>query len=66
MLSRSSVRRIVEQAGLAAPRQQKRPVQRYPQEGMLVQIDGSAMAGWRNNGKMSQNSVKRHETTSIS
>jgi transposase len=49
MLSRSSVRRIVEQAGLAPLRPHKRRIhrrrrQRYPQEGMLVQIDGSRHA----------------------
>src|SRR6266487_4344356 len=48
-LSRSSVRRIVEQAGLAATRRHKRRVhrrrrERYAQEGMLVQIDGSRHA----------------------
>ncbi len=48
-LSRSSVRRIVEQAGLAPPRSHKRRIhrrrrQRYPLEGMLVQIDGSRHA----------------------
>src|SRR6266571_5954977 len=48
-LSRSSVRRIMEQAGLAPPRSHKRRIhrrrrQRYPQEGMLVQIDGSRHA----------------------
>ena len=48
-LSRSSGRRIVEQAGLTPPRPHKRRVhrqrrQRYPQEGMLVQIDGSRPA----------------------
>ena len=46
ILSRSSVRRILEQAGIRSPRQ-RRPLkhrsrrERYPQEGMLVQIDGS-------------------------
>ena len=49
-LSRSSVRRIVEQAGLAAPRRHKRRVhrrrrERYPQQGMRLQIDGSRH-GW--------------------
>jgi transposase len=45
-LSRSSVRRILEKAGIGSPRQ-RRPAkhrcrrERYPQEGMLVQIDGS-------------------------
>jgi len=46
VLSRSSVRRILAQAGIASPRR-RRPAQhrsrreRYSQEGMLVQIDGS-------------------------
>lgn len=45
-LSRSSVRRILESAGIASPRR-RRPAkhrsrrERYSQEGMLVQIDGS-------------------------
>src|SRR5262244_496594 len=45
-LSRSSVRRIVEKSGIVSPRR-RRPAkhrsrrERYPQEGMLVQIDGS-------------------------
>src|SRR2546425_3225162 len=48
-LSRSSVRRIVEQAGLAAPRPHKQRMHRrrrarFAQEGMLVQIDGSRHA----------------------
>ncbi len=55
MLSRSSVRRIVEQAGLAAPRLHKRRVhrrrrERYPQEGMLLQIDGSRHAWLQERG----------------
>ncbi len=54
-LSRSSVRRIVEQAGLAAPRLHKRRVhrrrrERYPQEGMLLQIDGSRHAWLQERG----------------
>jgi len=46
VLSRSSVRRILAKAGIASPRR-RRPAkhrsrrERYPQEGMLVQIDGS-------------------------
>jgi transposase len=45
-ISRSTTRRILSQAGIASPRQ-RRPAkhrsrrERYPQEGMLVQIDGS-------------------------
>src|SRR5712692_6093392 len=55
MLSRSSVRRIVEQAGLAPPRPHKRRIhrrrrQRYPQEGMLVQIDASRHAWLQERG----------------
>ncbi len=54
-LSRSSVRRIVEQAGLAATRRHKRRVhrrrrERYPQEGMLLQIDGSRHAWLQERG----------------
>jgi len=45
-LSRSSVRRLLEKAGIASPRQQRRRAhrsrrERYSQEGMLVQIDAS-------------------------
>jgi transposase len=45
-LSRSSVRRILLQDGLNSPRKRKAPKHRsrrvrYPQEGMLLQIDGS-------------------------
>jgi transposase len=45
-LSRSTVRRILERAGIASPRQRRRSKhrsrrERYCQEGMLVQIDGS-------------------------
>jgi transposase len=54
-LSRSSGRRIREQAGLAAARQHKRPIhrrrrQRYRQEGMLLQIDGSRHAWLQERG----------------
>jgi transposase len=46
LLSRSTVRRLLVGAGLASPRHRKSPCHRYrrarmPQEGMLVQIDGS-------------------------
>jgi transposase len=46
IVSRSSVRRILEQAGIRSPRQRRPPKhrsrrERYPNEGMLVQIDGS-------------------------
>ena len=45
-MSRSSVRRILSKAGIASPRQRRVPEhrsrrERYAQEGMLVQIDGS-------------------------
>ena len=46
IISRSTVRRILETAGLKSPRR-RRPAkhrsrrERYPQEGMLLQIDGS-------------------------
>jgi transposase len=45
-LSRASVRRILGRAGIRSPRQRRVPAhrsrrQRYVQEGMLVQIDGS-------------------------
>ncbi len=46
VLSRSTVRRLVLGAGLSSPRHRRQPSHRYrrtrmPQEGMLVQIDGS-------------------------
>jgi transposase len=46
VISRNSVRRILTAAGLVSPKQHRRPKhrsrrERYPQEGMLVQIDGS-------------------------
>jgi hypothetical protein len=45
-LSRSTVRRRLRQAGLASPHKRRAPKhrrrrERYPQEGMLLQIDGS-------------------------
>lgn len=45
-LSRSTVRRILVEAGMNSPRQRQPPKhrcrrERYPQEGMLLQIDGS-------------------------
>ena len=45
-LSRSSVRRMLVEAGLKSPRRRRPPQhrcrrERYPQEGMLVQMDGS-------------------------
>lgn len=47
VVSRSTVRRVLKAAGIGSPRQHRRRRhhrlrrQRYPQEGMLVQIDGS-------------------------
>jgi len=46
VLSRSSVRRILLGAGIKSPRKRRAPKhrsrrERYPQEGMLLQIDGS-------------------------
>jgi len=46
VLSRSSVRRILLEAGIRSPRKRRAPKhrsrrERYPQEGMLLQIDGS-------------------------
>jgi len=46
VLSRSSVRRILLAAGIKSPRKRRPPKhrsrrQRYPQEGMLLQTDGS-------------------------
>ncbi|MGB2800472.1 MAG: ISNCY family transposase [Dehalococcoidia bacterium] len=46
VLSRSSVRRILLEAGIKSPRKRRAPKhrsrrERYPQEGMLLQIDGS-------------------------
>jgi transposase len=45
-LSRSTVRRILKEAGLRSPRKRRAPKhrsrrERYPQEGMLLQVDGS-------------------------
>jgi transposase len=46
VVSRSTVRRLLTFAGLASPRHRRPPCHRYrrarmPQEGMLVQVDGS-------------------------
>ena len=46
LLSRSSVWRILQAARISSPRRRRRPQQRcrrerYPQEGMLLQVDGS-------------------------
>lgn len=45
-VSRSTVRRILSEAGIRSPRKRRSPKhrkrrERYPQEGMLLQIDGS-------------------------
>jgi transposase len=45
-ISRNSVRRILDAVGIKSPKKRRRPKhrsrrERYPQEGMLVQIDGS-------------------------
>lgn len=49
-LSRSSIRRILLEAGIRSPRKRRAPKhrsrrERYPREGMLLQIDGSR-DGW--------------------
>jgi transposase len=46
VISRNSVRRILDAVGIKSPQKRRRPKhrsrrERYPQEGMLVQIDGS-------------------------
>lgn len=46
VLSRSSIRRILQEAGLVSPRRRRTPAhrlrrERFPKEGMLLQIDGS-------------------------
>jgi transposase len=46
VMSRSTVRRILLQSGISSPRKRRAPRhrsrrERYPQEGMLLQIDGS-------------------------
>lgn len=55
MLSRPTVRRILVGAGLSSPRQRRPPQhrcrrQRMPQEGMLLQIDGSPHAWLEDRG----------------
>jgi transposase len=45
-ISRNSVRRILDAVGIKSPKKRRRPKhrsrrERYPQEGMLVQVDGS-------------------------
>jgi len=54
-LSRSSVRRILLKAGIKSPRHRRAPKhrsrrERYPQEGMLLQIDASAHAWLQDRG----------------
>ena len=51
-LSRPTVRRILVKAGIGSPRSRRSPQHRFrrrrmPQEGMLVQVDGSHHPGWR-------------------
>ena len=55
-LARSMVRRILVEAGLPSPRRRRPPRhrirrQRMPQEGMLLQVDGSDLTGWRAGGR---------------
>ncbi|HZA23698.1 MAG TPA: ISNCY family transposase [Dehalococcoidia bacterium] len=55
MLSRPTLRRILRQAGLSSPRQRRPPQhrcrrQRMPQEGMLLQLDGSPHAWLEDRG----------------
>jgi transposase len=55
MLSRPTVRRILVGAGLSSPRQRRSPQhrcrrQRMPQEGMLLQLDGSPHAWLEHRG----------------
>ena len=50
VLSRSTVRRILLEAGIRSPRKRRPPKhrsrrERYPQKGMLLQIDGPPLAG---------------------
>jgi transposase len=49
-LSRSTVRRILLQSGMSSPRKRRAPRhrshrERYPQQGMLLQMDGSPSQG---------------------
>ena len=51
-LSRPTVRRILVKAGIGSPRSRRSQQHRFrrrrmPQEGMLIQIDGSPTPGWR-------------------
>ena len=55
MLSRPTVRRLLVRAGLSSPRQRRPPQHRYrrqrmPQEGMLLQLDGSHHAWLEDRG----------------
>ena len=51
-LSRPTVRRILVRAGMGSPRSRRSQQHRFrrkrtPQEGMLIQVDGSPTPGWR-------------------
>ena len=55
-LSRTTVRRILVRAGMGSPRSRRSPQHRFrrrrmPQEGMLVQIDGSHHAWLEERGR---------------
>ena len=55
-LGRPSVRRILAKAGIGSPRSRRSQQhrvrrQRMPQEGALLQIDGSHPAGWEKRGR---------------
>ena len=57
VVSRSTVRRLLMEAGLPSPRYRRPPRhrcrrQRMPQEGMLVQVDGSEHAWLEDRGSM--------------
>ena len=50
--SRPTVRRILVKAGIGSPRSRRSQQHRFrrrrmPQEGMLLQTDGSSTPGWR-------------------
>lgn len=51
-VSRPTLRRLLARAGLRSPRRRRPPLhrsrrERMPQEGMLLQADGSPHTGWR-------------------
>jgi hypothetical protein len=57
LLSRSTVRRILGEVGIGSPRTRRAPKhrsrrERYPQEGMLLQMDGSPHAWLEERGPM--------------